>query len=111
MVMYRFDGLFRCLARIAGPLLAAAAVAYFGYYGVWGDRGLLAWLTLNQNVEHTRTVLAMSRAEEQRLAHRVSLLRPDHLDRDMLDERSRTILNLIEADEIIIFAPPSGESR
>ena len=93
------------LGRIVVPLVAMGAVAYFGYHGMWGERGLLAWMELKQEVAHTKTALAMSMAERDRLAHRVSLLRPESLDRDMLDERARVVLNMMDPDEVLVFGP------
>jgi cell division protein FtsB len=48
------------------------------------------------------------RAERDALDHRVGLLRPEHLDRDMLDERAREMLNLAGPNEIVILRPNLG---
>ena len=42
------------------------------------------------------------------LERRVNLLRPEHLDRDMLDERVRSQLNLAAPNEIVIFNSQIG---
>ena len=47
--------------------------------------------------------LAAVEAERSTLERRVDLLRPDHLDRDMLDERARSQLNLAAPNDIVIF--------
>jgi cell division protein FtsB len=44
------------------------------------------------------------------LERRASLLRPDHLDPDMLEERARTILNFARPDEIVVIAPRRPKS-
>ena len=88
---------------MAGPLAIACTVAYFGYHAIQGERGLVTWLQLSYQAEQTRVALALSRAEERQLAHRVALLRRDNLDPDMLDERARAVLNLASADEIVYF--------
>ena len=85
------------------PFLFAIAVAYFGFHFVQGDRGLIAYLRFNQQIEDTRSQLAVLGEERARLEHRVNLLRPDHLDRDMLDERTRSVLGVAHRDEIIIL--------
>ncbi len=103
---------FRQRARqLAGPLIVAAMVAYLGYHAVQGKRGLVAWLRLDQRIEQTRAALALNRAEERRLAHRVALLRPDGLDRDMLDERARAVLNLAHPDDLVVFTPSEAAER
>ena len=90
----------------AGPLLVACIVTYLGYHAIQGQRGIVAWLQLGQQIEQTRAALAVSRAEERWLAHRVALLRPDGLDPDMLDERARAVLNLAHPDDLVFFTPP-----
>ncbi len=103
---------FRQRARqVAGPLIVAAMVAYLGYHAVQGKRGLVAWLRLGQQIEQTRAALALNRAEERRLAHRVALLRPDGLDPDMLEERARAVLNLAHPDDLVVFTTPEAAER
>jgi cell division protein FtsB len=94
---------------IIGPILGISLVCYFAYHLVQGDRGLLAWVRLNQQVREAKTTLAAVDAERSTLERRVDLLRPDHLDRDMLDERARSQLNLIGPHEIVIFTAPRGQ--
>jgi len=88
---------------IVGPVLGISLCAYFAYHLVQGDRGLTAWLRLTQQIRDARTTLAAVEAERLTLERRVNLLRPEHLDRDMLDERARSQLNLAAPNEIVIF--------
>jgi cell division protein FtsB len=92
---------------VIGPILGISLCAYFAYHLVQGDRGLTAWIRLNQQVREAKTTLAAVEAERSTLERRVDLLRPQHLDRDMLDERARSVLNLIGPHEIAIFDPPA----
>ena len=85
------------------PFLFACAAAYFGYHVVEGDRGLIAWLRVSQEIERAEAEAALRGIELARLDHMVALLRPDGLDTDMLDERSRMVLGLAHPDEIIII--------
>jgi cell division protein FtsB len=98
----------RRLRLIIGPVLGITLCAYFAYHLVQGERGLLAWMRLNQQVREARVTLATVEAERQTLERRVDLLRPEHLDRDMLDERARSQLNLIGPNDIVIFDAPTG---
>jgi cell division protein FtsB len=93
---------------IIGPVLGISLVAYFAYHLVQGDRGLMAWMRLNQQVREAKTTLAAVEAERSTLERRVDLLRADHLDRDMLDERARVQLNLAGPNDTVIFAAPAG---
>ena len=94
---------------MAGPLVIACIVGYFGFHAVQGERGMLTWLQLSHQIEQSRAVLVLSQAEERRLAHRVALLRRDNLDLDMLDERARAVLNHAGPGEVVVFfeAPAS----
>ncbi len=47
--------------------------------------------------------MAARQAEHERLAAKVALLGPDHIDPDMLDEQVRRYLGLAHPDEIVIF--------
>jgi cell division protein FtsB len=76
---------------------------YFLYHAVQGDRGLIAFWQLSKQVtqaENTHSVLNQKRAE---LQNRVSLLNPNSLNSDMIDERARFILGYTKTDEIVIF--------
>ncbi len=87
------------------PLLGAALVTYFAYHTVQGDRGLLAWWQLRYQMEAAEIELAQVSATRAFLEHRVSLLKPESLDLDMLDERTRAILAFAGPDEFIIIPP------
>ncbi len=88
---------------IAGPVLGVSLICYFGYHLVQGERGLLAWLRLTQEVKLASSRLAALDGEREALEGRVSLMRPEHLDRDMLDERARATLNLAGPHDVIIL--------
>ena len=90
---------------IIGPVLGISLCAYFAFHLVEGDRGLVAWLRLSQQLREARATLAEAEAERTTLERRVQLLRPEHLDRDMLDERARSQLNLVGPNEIVIVTP------
>ncbi len=89
--------------HIFGPVLAISVFGYFAYHSVQGDRGLIAWLQLGQQVEIAQATLEKVSRDRAALEHRTRLLRPDNLDRDMLDERSRQVLSLMRSDELVIF--------
>lgn len=89
--------------HIAGPVLAISVFGYFAYHSVQGDRGLIAWVQLGQQVEIAQATLEKVSRERSELEHRARLLRPDNLDPDMLDERARQVLNLAGPDELVIL--------
>jgi cell division protein FtsB len=103
--------------HIAGPVLAISVFGYFAYHSVQGDRGLLAWVQLGQQVEIAQATLEKVSRDRSALEHRARLLRPDNLDPDMLDERARQVLSLTRPDELIIldkgsaYEPKRDEKR
>ncbi len=90
---------------VVGPVLGVSLIVYFAYHLVEGDRGLKAWARASEELREAKGRLAAAQATRATLEHRVSLLRTEHLDRDMLDERARAMLNLAAPDEIVIFEP------
>ncbi|MCW5749747.1 MAG: septum formation initiator family protein [Alphaproteobacteria bacterium] len=78
-------------------------MSYFGYHAIEGDRGLQAYARLSQEVTIAQQALAETGRERREMERRVSLLRADRLDLDMLDEQARRILGLVRADEIVIY--------
>ena len=79
------------------------AVVYFGYHAIQGENGILAVMSLEQRIEQAEADLAKVIAEEQRLQNHVMLLNPPSIDRDMLDEQARRMLNLAHPDELVIM--------
>src|SRR5205085_8049042 len=91
---------------LAGPVLGLALTFYFAYHLVEGDRGLRAWLRVTQQLRLAKDNLAAVSAERAGLEHRVSHMRPDHVDPDLLDAQVRRTLDVVSPDEIVIMQPP-----
>jgi cell division protein FtsB len=88
---------------VAGPVAGISLFAYFAYHLVEGDRGLIAWRHLADEIRTAQAERDGVKAERLALDQRVSLLQPGHLDRDMLDERASAVLNRVGPDERVIF--------
>ena len=89
--------------HVVGPFLGLTLVVYFAYHTVQGDRGLMAWWQLNQEVKQAEETLAQLDETRTTLDRRASLLRPDHLDPDLLEERARLMLNMGRDDEVVVL--------
>lgn len=85
------------------PLLVLALVGYFSYFAVFGNHGLLRWSKLQASVEAKQAELEKLSVERASLERRVSLMRPESIDDDMLEEQARSRLGLTEADEVVIL--------
>jgi cell division protein FtsB len=91
------------------PLFACSIGAYFGYSLQNSDHGLKARAELEAKKAVLQGELAGLKEVRAQLQHDVSLLRPESLDPDMLDERARAILNMARPDEIVMLKrqPPT----
>jgi cell division protein FtsB len=93
----------RRFAAIVVPVLGLGALAYLGYHFFEGERGLKASWSLDQRLEKAASERQTLAVERRRLEARVALLREDGIDRDMLDERLRQMLNMVQPDDIVIL--------
>lgn len=85
------------------PVLGIGIFGYFAFHAIEGDRGLFAYFRLKDQVAEAELMQREVAAIRSELEQRVSLLRPDHTDPDMLDERARQMLNLAQPDEVVVF--------
>lgn len=92
--------------RMIVPIVGALFVCYFLVHAFHGDRGILAWMHLQKQVTAAEETLAATRSVRDDYERRISLLRSEHLDADMLDERARIMAGLVRPDEIIIVDAP-----
>jgi cell division protein FtsB len=90
--------------HVAGSILGALLFAYFMFHAIQGDRGFFAWIQVKQQIGYASADLTRSDSERLTWERRIALLRTDQLDRDMLDERVRTVTGLGRKNEIVIFA-------
>ena len=85
------------------PLACMGLAAYFGYYLLYGNHGIVSLVRVQQEIELKQAALEQIRTERRALEHRVSLLRPESVDPDLLEEQARARLGLTERDEVVIL--------
>lgn len=95
----------RRFKSLAAQLVGACIAGYFIYHAVQGDRGILAWLRVNQQLEEAQQDLVATTAQREGLEQRVALLSNSSLDLDMLEERARVMLNFSHPDDVVVFLP------
>ena len=88
--------------HVVGPLIGSLLVAYFAYHAVEGDRGIRAWQRLDGEVAEARAVRDRLSGEQAAFEKRVSMLRPDGLDPDLLEERARLVLGFVPSYGLIM---------
>ena len=88
---------------VVTPVFGALVIGYFAYHSLKGDHGLSAYLALTGEIDKAEITLRDHRLERLLIERRTELLSPGNLDIDILDERARAILNLLEVDERVIL--------
>lgn len=91
--------------QVVLPVIGACVLGYFTYHTVQGDRGLLAYGRLSQEVSRAEATLDSLQQRREILERRTDLLRNDSLDLDMLEERARQTFDLVHPDDLVIFLP------
>jgi len=104
-----FDEIRNRARHVIGLVLGVSVVTYFAYHVIHGDRGLLAWWQLQQRIDAVKQTAERVSSERQVLEKRVRLLHPESLDRDMLEERARVMLNYGHKDDVIILEEKRSE--
>ncbi len=84
-------------------VLLMALCSYFSYFAIKGDRGFFKYVYLQEKVAEAEKVNESYDKQRQDWEQKVKLLSSSSLDLDLLDERARTVLNVIGNDEFIIL--------
>jgi cell division protein FtsB len=95
----RFRAVLNALALYS---IAAAVIGYFGVNAYSGNRGLRAKQDLDQQITQLTAELTALKTERSIWEHRVSLLKPESIDADMLDERARALLDYADPHDLTL---------
>jgi cell division protein FtsB len=95
------------LTGLALYAIAAAIVGYFGVNAYTGKYGLNARQELDQEIVALTSELARLKQERADGEHRVSLLRSDRVDPDLLDERARYQLDYTNPRDLVRVNTPN----
>jgi cell division protein FtsB len=95
------------LTGLALYAIAAAIVGYFGVNAYTGKYGLNARQELDQEIIALTSELARLKQERADAEHRVSLLRSDRVDPDLLDERARYQLDYVNPRDLVRVNTPN----
>jgi cell division protein FtsB len=98
----------RRLKVILPQVLAVGVLGYFAYHGVQGERGVLAYLQLTQDLQEAAAVADAVAGERAELALRVGRLSDGSIDPDLLEERARILLNYGYPSETVVLTPRVG---
>jgi cell division protein FtsB len=90
------------LNALALYTIAGLVIGYFGVNAYSGNRGLRAKQDLDQQIAELGAELDALKAERAVWERRVSLLKPESIDPDLLDERARLLLNYTDPRELTL---------
>lgn len=86
--------------------VSAAIVGYFVYHAHHGSHGLQAKRAFKEKVVEVNRELEALKTERALWERRIALLRSDQLDRDILEERGRTLLGRVHRNDLVIITGP-----
>ncbi|MDP3255675.1 MAG: septum formation initiator family protein [Bosea sp. (in: a-proteobacteria)] len=91
------------LITLALYLVSGAAVSYFLFHAQHGSRGLDARDTLKDSLRAMEVELATLTTERKLWENRLSLVRDEAVDRDVLEERARDGLGRVHKNDVILM--------
>ncbi len=95
------------LRSIVLPIVFYLVLGVATGYLVWGasngEHGLKAKLKYDADAAALKTELAALKEERARWERRVDALRPESVDRDLLEEEAHAKLDRVNKDELVIF--------
>jgi cell division protein FtsB len=86
--------------------LAALFIGYFGVNAYTGKNGINARQEIDQQTGELKRELERVKAEHEEWQRRVTLLKSDSIDPDMLDERARQLLNYVDHHDVTVMVKP-----
>jgi cell division protein FtsB len=88
------------------PAITMAVVCYFGFYAIWGERGLLALEDTQDKLGLAQEKLTQLEGDRARLEHRIALMEQAGPDQDLVEELART--RLMDAAPNQVAVPRAG---
>ena len=81
-------------------------LGYFAWHGWQGPRGFPYRAGLDTKLASLQAEFDVVLKERQSLEGKVALMRPDHVDPDLLDELARSQLDVAGANELVVRNGP-----
>ena len=93
-------------ARYAAvPVLVASMMLYFAYHAFVGNYSIPEHERLTRELGGLEKQAAQVHQQRKYLERRVSLLRPDNLDPDLLAEEAHKVLGYTGPNDVIVLTP------
>lgn len=76
---------------------------YFIYHTITGQRGILAMIELNAELDKYKQELETAKFERMMIEHKVKLMSSESLDLDLVEQQARQILGMADPRENVII--------
>lgn len=100
MVFFRFPRL-----DLAVSAVCLALLGYFAWHAWSGPRGFQFRDSLEQKLAQLQVERDGLSTQRAALEAKVALMRPEHVDPDMLEELARSQLRMVGANDLVINLP------
>ena len=90
--------------------LSGVASSYFIWTAVNGERGLKTKVEYKHQIAALRDDLDGLKADRALWEHRISLMRSEAIDEDILDEEARAKLDFVDPRDLVVFSKPAPRS-
>jgi len=85
------------------PAITIAFLSYFGFHAWHGQYGINSKYQLEDRLAVLAAELDRVRSQRLTMERRVQLLKDGSLERDMLDQQARYMLDLARPEEVVIL--------
>jgi cell division protein FtsB len=87
-----------------GYFIALFIIIYFGFFIIFGDKGLLQLFTLQKQIDNEEILKQETATKMQAKKNLVNGMKPESLDIDLLDEQARKTLGYAGKNEVILYS-------
>jgi cell division protein FtsB len=84
-------------------LIGIGLCFYFSYHLIQGQRSAARYLTLEQTISRMEEQKLELKVQREDLETKVAMLRPDSVNKDLLEERARIVLGFRKAGELDVL--------
>lgn len=94
-----------------GYFTAFVTVCYFFAFTIFGEKGLVEFFNLKQQIENKEITKQDLSSKMQAKKNLVEGMSPDSLDLDLVDEQSRKVLGYVGKNEVVIYPNQNSEAQ
>ncbi|MDR2782130.1 MAG: septum formation initiator family protein [Holosporaceae bacterium] len=90
---------------IVSNIVWISITGYFIFHIFSGARGAVSWAKLSKEVVRFEKELENLKEENEFLENKISLMRSNNLDLDLLEEQAQSVIGFSHENDIIVLLP------